>query len=242
MSPGFVALIPARAGSRGIPHKNTRNFLGRPLLVWAIDIAIQSGCFDEIILSTDSNAIADVARSAGLEVQFLRPPELAEDMTPTADVVRHALDWRLKKGLPPVENVVVLEPTSPARTIQHVRTGCTLLADSSIESVASVSRVPHHFAPSKILRMTPEGDIAGLDGTPVSKMIHRRQDLSEHYSFNGIFFGSKTHLPFRTPPTLWGDSVKGFEISSRYAIDLDEPDDWVTAEHTAKTLREESDK
>jgi CMP-N,N'-diacetyllegionaminic acid synthase len=228
----MLAVIPARAGSKGIPRKNVRPFLGKPLLVWAVEVALASEVFDRVVVSTDEEEIAELGRSAGAEAPFLRPPELAADETPTAPVVRHALD---ELGESP-KHVLVVEPTSPARQPFHLREAADLLVASGADSVASVSAVPHHFDPAKQLRLAADGTIAGQDGTPVAELSHRRQELSTLYAFDGIVFGCRAELVRRDPPTLWGERVVGYVVDPRYAIDLDRREDWAAAEARVRDL------
>ena len=94
-----ICVIPARGGSKRIPHKNIRNFCGKPMLSWAIGHALQSELFDKVIVSTDDENIADVARAAGAETPFLRPAVLADDLTPTVPVIAHAVEASQEIGL-----------------------------------------------------------------------------------------------------------------------------------------------
>jgi CMP-N,N'-diacetyllegionaminic acid synthase len=230
----MLALIPARGGSRGIPRKNVKEFLGRPLLAWAVDAAQASGVCERIVVSTEDEEIASIGRAAGAEVPFIRPAELASDEASTAVVARHALDaLRVSDGWQP-EHVLVLEPTSPARRPEHVREAAALLREA--DSVASISEVPHHYTPSKVLRLSADGAIEGADGTPVMNMIHRRQDLPPAYAFNGVVFGCHAGLLRNDPPTLWGKRVAGYVMDPGYAIDLDRPEDWLPAEVRVREL------
>jgi CMP-N-acetylneuraminic acid synthetase len=234
----LLAFVPARAGSRGIPRKNAKPFLGRPLLAWSIDAALQSGVCDRVVVSTDDEEIAALARELGAESPFLRPAALAADDTPTAPAVRHALDsLREYEGWEP-DTVLVLEPTSPSRRPEHVRGAAELLRESGADSVASVSAVPHHYVPSKLLRLAEDGSISALDGGHVADMTHRRQDLPVHYAFDGLIFGCAARVVLQEPPTLWGERVVGYVCDPAYAIDLDRPEDWVPAEARVRALLE----
>jgi len=236
-----LGVIPARGASKGIPRKNARELLGRPLVAWTIETARASGVLDELVLSTDDEEIAAVSRPCGLEVPFLRPADLASDETPTAPVVRHALEWLRRHRDAEFDLVVVLEPTSPARRPRHVREAVELLASSGADSVASVSPVPHHYAAEKQLRLGPDGALEGLDGRPAAAMTHRRQDLPACYAFDGLVFACRSALCLREPPTLWGERVLGYVVEPRYAIDLDRPEDWAAAEvRLAEIVAEES--
>ena len=116
-----LALVPARGGSKGIPDKNIRPLAGRTLLEYAARVSEESGVVDRIILSTDSERIAEEGRRVGLEVPFLRPSELAQDDTPMLPVIEHAVDFVAREGWDP-EIIVLLQPTSPLRTPAHIRT------------------------------------------------------------------------------------------------------------------------
>jgi CMP-N,N'-diacetyllegionaminic acid synthase len=226
----ILGIIPSRGGSKTIPRKNIKEFLGKPLLVWTIEVAKESKVFDRLILSTEDEEIAETGRVFGAEVPFLRPPELAQDATPTAPVVRHAVEWlRVHNGWTP-EFVMVLEPTSPGRRAFHLREATALLQTSGGDSVASISEVPHHYAPVKLLKLHGDGMIHGIDGTPVRNMIHRRQDLPPYYGFDGLLYACKAELLMTEPPTLWGEKVIGYVVDSKYSVDLDRPEDWAAAE------------
>jgi len=109
-----IAIIPARGGSKGLPNKNIKPLLGKPLINWTIEVAQRSKYFDNLIVSTDSESIAEVALSANCRVPFIRPSELATDHTPSSEVVLHVLDFYEKKDQD-YDILVLLEPTSPLR-------------------------------------------------------------------------------------------------------------------------------
>ncbi len=236
MGERVLGLIPARAGSRNIPRKNIRSFLGKPLLAWSVEAALQDGTCDRVVLSTDDPEIADVGRGYGAEVPFLRPPALGADGTPTSLVVRHAVDW-----LQPTENwipdyIIVLEPTSPGRQPFHICESIALLRKEGADSVASVTEVPHHYAACKQVKICGDGSLAGIDGTHPADMIHRRQDLPTCYAFDGAIFACRVKWILQESPTLWGDRVLAYKIDSRYSVDLDSPEDWVSAEARLRPL------
>ena len=236
MSSGWLAVIPARQGSKSIPKKNIRNFLGRPLMAWTIDAAIQSGVFERVVLSTDSAEIADIGKSLGVEAPFLRPSALAQDETPTAPVLRHTLDWLRENDAWSPAWVMILEPTSPARQAFHIRDAVKEATARLPDSVASVSEVSHHYVPSKLLTISSEGTMTGIDGTPIGSMHHRRQDLPQYYAFNGLIFACRTDLLLRNPPTIWGDRVFAQRMDNEYNIDLDSDNDWSTGECRMRQL------
>lgn len=225
-----LGIIPARGRSKGIPRKNIRNFLGKPLLGWTVEAARASTVLTRVLVSTDDEEIAKAASAYGADVPFLRPRALALDQTPTAPVVRHAIEWIKDHGQHVPDAVMVLEPTSPGRRPFHIHEAAQLLDTSGAESVASISEVPHHYAPSKVLELCGDGTIIGVGGVRVRDMVHRRQELPTHYALNGLIFVCKTALVMQDPPTLWGERVMGYRVDSAYAVDIDRPEDWTVAE------------
>jgi len=233
-----LGLIPARGGSKGIPRKNLKPFCGKPLLAWTLEAAQASGVCRRIILSTDDPEIAEVGRAYGAETPFLRPGDLADDRTPTAPVIRHAVEWlKEHEGWMP-DAVMVLEPTAPARQPVHLREAARLFQRHDVESVVSVSKAPHHYVPQKLLQLRGDGTVTGIDGTAIRRMVHRRQDLPTYYAFNGLLFACKPQLLFQEPPTLWGKHVMAYVMDRKYSLDLDDPEDWAVAESRFQRLLE----
>ena len=234
----ILGIIPARGGSKSIPRKNVKEFLGKPLVVWTIEVAKESDMFKHLILSTDDEEIREIGRTSGARVPFLRPQQLASDAAPTAPVIRHALDWLKDHESWTPETVLVLEPTAPGRRAFHIREAVDLLKRSGTDSVASISEVPHHYNPLNVLNFK-NGLIVGMNGSPAKNMIHRRQDLPKHYAVNGLIFGCKSYLFWNDPPTMWGDKVLGYPIDPKYNFDIDTAEDWKIAETRMRKILEE---
>jgi CMP-N,N'-diacetyllegionaminic acid synthase len=238
----FIAIIPARGGSKSIPRKNIKPFLERPLLAWTVDTALASGVFERVILSTEDEEIAAVGRSCGAEVPFLRPAELAGDTAPTVAAIHHLLQQLIKMESYQPDYVMILEPTSPARRVFHIRESAGLLAESGADSLASITVVPHHFVPQKLLCRAENGEISGLDGTLLANMIHRRQDLPQYYALDGNIFASRGAVVLGDPPSLWGKRTVGYPVDAKYNIDLDRPEDWGPSEARLKQILAEEEK
>lgn len=223
------AIVTARGGSKGIPGKNIRDFSGKPLLYWTIEVAKQAGVFEKIFLSTDDPKIAELGKVYGAIVPGLRPESLATDQSPTAPVIHHVLnDWRGADELP--EYVVVLEPTSPLRRVEHLRDAMDILKEKSPDSLVSVNLVPHHDHPEKILRRAEGGEVSLYQGGGLGKKHQSRHGLKPLYAINGILYASKTKFLFMEPPTLYGASVYSMLVDKISAVDIDEEDDWLLAE------------
>ena len=215
--------------------------MGKPLFAWTVGVARESGIFERVILSTEDERIAQIGRAFDAEVPFLRPLELAEDTTLTAPVIRHAIEWlkHHEEWIP--DFVMVLEPTSPARRAFHIHEAAGLLVRSGADSVASVSELPQHYNPVKVLKLHSDWTITGIDGTLIRDMIHRRQDLPTYYAFSGLIFACKTGVLSADPPTLWGEKVLAYVVNKKYNLDIDSPEDWLVAEARMRnTLEEET--
>ncbi len=145
-----LGIIPARGGSKGIPNKNLLQLGGKPLIAYTVEAARASGVIDRLILSTDSEAIAEIGRSLGVEVPFMRPPELASDDAPMLPVVQHAVSQMEQSGWV-ADIVVLLQPTSPLRRPERIQQAVELLKSSDCSSVVSVTEIPEMFAPQKAM-------------------------------------------------------------------------------------------
>lgn len=218
-----VAIIPARGGSKRIPRKNIRPFMGKPIIAYSIATALESGLFDSVIVSTDDEEIAVVARRWGAEAPFLRPKELANDYTSTNAVVKHAIQW-LEQGRAHVEYVCCIYATAPLLQIKYLREGYEKLIRSDKSCVFSVTSFP--FPIQRAIRIDSKGQVVPLYPEHINK---RSQDLEEVYHDAGQFYWSKAKA-------LLNDSVNFSPTSlpvilPRYLVqDIDTPEDWRRAE------------
>jgi YrbI family 3-deoxy-D-manno-octulosonate 8-phosphate phosphatase len=227
-----LAIIPARAGSKGIPRKNIRPFTGYPLIVWSIAAGLQAEAVPRVIVSTDDEQIAAVARQFGAETPFLRPAELAQDTSPDLPVFEHALKWLSEhEGYRP-EIVLQLRPTSPIRPRDCVdRALKLLLSHPDADSVRGV--VPAGQNPYKMWRISDEHDpmknLLDVPGIP-EPYNAPRQVLPQIYWQTG-------HIDaIRSATILQGGSMSGgviypLIIDPRYSVDIDNLQDWSRYEH-----------
>jgi CMP-N,N'-diacetyllegionaminic acid synthase len=218
-------LIPARGGSKGIPDKNIAPCADRPLIAWTCEAASGSALLARTIVSTDSDRIARVAGEWGVAAPFLRPAELAQDTTPSIDVLLHALSW-LEARPEEVRALVLLQPTSPLRTSAHIDAAVQLFLDSGADSVVSVMRAPHRFHPSSVLRDV-DGWLAPYEGT--SHTVRRRQDAPPVFARNGPAILVVSPALLRAG-RLYGDRTRGFVMSAEDSVDVDELSDLRYAE------------
>lgn len=182
----ILAIIPARAGSKGLPGKNIKPLWGRPLLAWTIQRALQSRHLDTVMVSTDGTQIADVAKEWGAEVPFLRPAELSSDTASSYDVIDHAVAHYRQRGVE-FDYVALLEPTSPLREPGDIDNMLEKLVATGADSIVSVGEVGEH--PSIMKRLV--GDhFEPFYPTPAQNL--RRQDYQPAYFPYGVAYIGRT--------------------------------------------------
>ncbi len=228
----ILGIITARGGSKGIPGKNIKPLAGKPLIVYTIEAARQSGVFDRIILSTDDEKIADVARAHGCEVPFMRPAELAQDTTPHLPVLQHAVAHLREHEQYKSDAVMILQPTAPLRTAEHVREAVAVFKKNDVDSVVSVCEVPGHYNPHWQLTMDGENALTIFTtGAPLAELVRRRQDLPKTYTRNGAIYLFKTNLLFHPEkPSFYGVRTIGYLMGAEFSINIDGMEDWNRAE------------
>lgn len=184
-----IAIITARGGSKGLPKKNIAILAGKPLMAWSIEQAKQSRYINRIIVSTDDTEIAGIAEKYGAEVPFIRPKELAEDTTPTIDVLMHALNW-LEARNENYDLLVLLEPTSPLRDVEDIDK-CVekLTSNPKAESIVSVAKLEGTHPDFNVV--TNEEGFIRRGGNTVRSGYKRRQDVSDIYFLEGSVYASK---------------------------------------------------
>ncbi len=223
-----LALIPARSGSKGIVGKNLKPLDGKPLLAHSIECAFRVPAIDRVVVSTESETIAEAARQWGAEVPYLRPAHLAEDTTPMLDVVIHALETLAASGWV-ADVIALLQPTAPFRRAEDLTTALAVLENElDVDSVVTVETVPDHFSPYYLMKVE-EGLL--LPFMQEGAMVTRRQDAPRVYSRNGQFYLARAHRVI-ADRSLYGPVSRAF-ITDHPAVNLDEPNDWAEAEQLA---------
>ena len=218
-----IAIIPARGGSKRIPRKNIRDFHGRPIIRWVIETALASRCFDFVMVSTDDPDIAAVARGAGANVPFLRPANLADDMTATMPVIRHALEWLAARGIAS-EAVCCIYPTAPFLRVADLRDGLDQLCRSGRSFAFSVTAFPSPI--QRALRITANGAVEAI--WPENRAA-RSQDLEPAFHDAGQFYWGLSTAFLEERSLFSSESVP--IVLPRYRVhDIDTPEDWAVAE------------
>lgn len=224
-----VAIIPARGGSKRIPGKNTRLFAGKPIIAYSIEAAKQSGLFDRIIISTDSDQIAEVAKDYGAEIPFKRPSELSDDHTPTAPVVAHALNW-LAENDSAADYACCIYATAPFVQAQYLQQGFQVLTAKNASSAFSVTSFA--FPIFRALKIAKQGHLQMI--WPEHQLT-RSNDLPESYHDAGQFYWLDAKK-FLQDQLMYGADAQPV-ILPRYLVqDIDTPEDWDTAEYMFKAL------
>jgi len=232
----IIALIPARGGSKSIPGKNIKEFCGKPLIAWSIEAARQSGLASRVIVSTDYDEIADIAKKFGAEVPFMRPAELAQDTTPTLPVMIHAVSYLLEAENYKPDYVLLLEPTSPGRQARHIKEAAELAFKTGADAVVSVVEVPGRYSPFWQFKVGADQRMEIATGGSLKSIITRRQNLPKTYTRDGAIYLFKTKLLFAAEPSIYGDDARAYIMDPAYSLDIDTPEDWVEAEVKMKSL------
>jgi CMP-N,N'-diacetyllegionaminic acid synthase len=222
-TPGLLILVPARAGSKGLPGKNLLRLGGAPLLTWTARAIEAAGLPARAILSTEDAGIAAVGRAAGLEIPFVRPSSLARDDTPMVDVVEHAVTWMEQEARYPVSAIMLLQPTSPFRRSCRLREAMTLLAQPGTDGVIGVDTMLR--TPNLLFREGAGGLLQPL-GPWEGRIL--RQEIPPMFTPNGTMY-LITRESFRRSRSLFPERLRALPTSRVEAIDIDTPEDWELA-------------
>lgn len=217
-----LVLIPARGGSKGVPNKNIKLLMGKPLIYYTLDVAIQVFDNSEICVSTDDDKIADEVNRFGLEVPFKRPAEYATDTASSRDVIMHAIRFYESKGRF-FDKIVLLQPTSPFRNKYHVE-ACLSLYTRDLDMVVSVKQT--HSNP--YFNLFEENEKGFLEKSKPGSFA-RRQDCPKVWEYNGAIYVINTKSIKRFEITDFG-RVKKSEMDSISSMDIDNELDWIMAE------------
>ncbi len=218
-----ICVIPARGGSKRIPRKNIKEFCGKPIIAYSIESAINSNCFEQVVVSTDDEEIAEVARQYGATVPFIRPADLADDFSTTSVVIKHAIDWFTSNGYT-VDDVCCLYATAPFITKEIISQAHELSKENPNGFCISVGKFPYPI--QRALRMD---EFNRLDMINQREALTRSQDVAESYHDAGQFYWGKASSFASEKQFFSGDSV-AFVLPHYLVNDIDTEDDWILAE------------
>jgi CMP-N,N'-diacetyllegionaminic acid synthase len=228
----ILGLIPARGGSKGIPGKNIKPLLGKPLMAYTFDSAKNSKHLAKLVLSSDDSQIIEVAKEIGLEVPFVRPAELATDSSPTLLVILHALQFFRERG-EHFDAVCLLQLTSPFRRPGMIDEAIRKFVSSGSDSLVSVLPVPHEYNPHWVFEVTKDGFLTIATGE--KNLISRRQELPEAFYRDGAIYLTKTKVLI-DQKSLYGNSITYIMGDLDRHVNLDTHQDWEKAEQLVKIL------
>jgi N-acylneuraminate cytidylyltransferase len=226
-----LAIITARGGSKRIPRKNIRDFCGKPIIAYPIRAALDAKCFDEVIVSTDDREIADVARTWGASVPFMRSARTATDHATTAEVLMEVLEEYHRRGVDP-DLACAIYPTAPFVTPTRLSAALDLLLrNEDIDGVIPVVRFSYPI--QRALRMK-DGLVSMIQP---NHLLTRSQDLEPAYHDVGQFYWFRV-AAFKKGPTLMGPRTAGMVLPERVVQDIDDEEDWLLAEMKYRLLQE----
>ena len=221
-----LSIIPARGGSKGLPGKNVKLLCGKPLIAWSIELAQESSVIDEVIVSTDSQQIATVAKSYGAHVPFTRPSTLAEDKSTTFDVVKHAIDFYRNEMQKDYPYFILLEPTSPIRDVADIDLAIKVLIDTpDADSIVGVSRTECQN-PEFLMERDALGFLNSYINSPSSA---RRQDISDIFFLDGSLYASSANA-YIDKGTFYHDKTLGHVLDKIKSFEIDDYVDFIIVE------------
>lgn len=224
-----VAIIPARGGSKRIPKKNIKNFHGKPLIAYSIEVALKSKLFDKVVVSTDDEEIAKIAKEFGAEVPFLRPKELSDDFTGTGAVINHAINFLKEQG-ENIDFVCTIYATAPLLQEKYLIKAYEKIKDSNAKNAFSCTSMP--FPIQRTFKITSNERCKMF--WP-ENFLKRSQDLEEAFQDAGQFYW--TNLNIKSDEITFGkDSIP--IILPRYLVqDIDTLEDWQRAEFMYEAIQ-----
>ena len=217
-----LAIVTARGGSKRIPRKNVLPFMGKPILAWSIEAALESGLFDEVVISTDDDEIAELAQRYGAVCPFRRSPQTADDFSGTADVLLEVIGCYRERGIVP-EQACCLYPTAPFITAAKLRQAHDKLKETGADVILPIAR----FSFPILRSFRIEGEQLFYNWPEYA--AKRSQDLPAAFQDAGQFYFFRPEVLLRTGKLITDNAV-GIEVSELEVQDIDNLDDWLLAE------------
>ena len=216
----FLAIIPARGGSKRLPCKNILGLNGKPLIAYSIESGLNSKYIDKVVVSSDDDEILTISKRYGA-VTINRPNELASDTATTFDAIKHAVDNYEK-----YDYIVLLQPTSPLRDGDHIDKAIELLESKNADAVVSVCKMDHSPLWSNTIN-----DSLSMTGFLKGEVLNKRsQDLKEYYSLNGAIYICDTKKLLKEKSFFLKESIFAYKMNRKSSIDIDEELDFKMAE------------
>jgi len=215
----FLAIIPARGGSKRLPHKNILELAGKPLIFWSIDSGLKSKYIDKVVVSSDDNEILSISKKYGAEI-IKRPDYLANDTAKTFDAIKHTIE-----NIQKYDYIVLLQPTSPLRNESHIDEAIELLELKKTDAIVSVCEMEHSPLWSNTL---PQDD--NMNSFLKDEVLNKRsQDLEKYYRINGAIYICKTEKLLSEESFFLKDNIFAYKMDRLDSIDIDEEIDFIIA-------------
>jgi len=219
----MLAIIPARSGSKGLPGKNIKELLGKPLIAYSVESALRSEAITEVVVSTDDEKIADIAVKFGANCPFLRPPELATDSALAVDAYIYTIERLMKERLTTIDSVVILQPTSPLRLSADIDGCVDLFTKKSADSVVSYTEEAHPITWHKYI--SDENRIESI----FQEEIKNRQDYRKSYYPNGAIYVFK--LSMLKEKKYYTEKSYAYIMPKDRSVDIDYLEDFEYVEY-----------
>ncbi|MGL5255765.1 MAG: cytidylyltransferase domain-containing protein [Proteocatella sp.] len=222
----ILAIIPARGGSKGLPRKNILELKGKPLIAWTIEAAKKSTYIDTVVVSSEDNEIIEVALKWGAEIPFHRPQELAQDDTPSIDIILHAINI-----LPQYDYILLLQPTSPLRTAEDIDSCIEYFFSMKATSCVSISQVKS--SPYWMYSLEKNNKLKSLLGSE-SSVHYQRQKLPVIYEINGAIYIAEKKWLIKNKGYISNETI-GYIMEENKSIDIDNESDFLLAQILMKS-------
>lgn len=217
----FLAIIPARGGSKRLPRKNVLDLCGKPLIAYTIEAGLKSDYIDKVTVSSDDEEILEISKKFGAET-VKRPDELASDIATTFDAIKHTIDNNIDK----YDYIVLLQPTSPLRNSKHINEAIELLEEKKADSIISVCEMDH----SPLWSNTLDDTLSMNDFLRDDILNKRSQDLEKYYRLNGAIYICKTELLLKEKSFFIKENIFAYIMDRKSSIDIDEEIDFKMVE------------
>lgn len=227
MNKTFLAIIPARGGSKRLPRKNLLDLCGKPLIAWSIEAALKSKYISKVIVSSDDEEILNIAKE--YKADFIkRPDELASDTATTFDALKHTLE-----NVGKYDYVVLLQPTSPLRSEKHIDEAIELLKEKNADAIISVCEVEH----SPLWSNTLDENLDMSDFLREEVLNKRSQDLPKYYRLNGAIYICKTEKLLENKGFFVKENIYAYKMDKKNSVDIDEEIDFIIAREIKQSIK-----
>lgn len=220
----FLAIIPARGGSKRLPRKNVLDLCGKPLIAYTVEAALKSKYIDKVVVSSDDEEILQISKKFGAET-IKRPDILASDTATTFDAIKHSIE-----NLEKYEYIVLLQPTSPLRNSKHINESIEFLEEKKASAVVSVCEMEH----SPLWSNTLDDTLSMNDFLKDEVLNKRSQDLEKYYRLNGAIYICKTELLLKEKSFFLKENIFAYIMDRKSSVDIDEEIDFKMAEFFLK--------